>query len=185
MQGLPEPLSPPVLQGQIQTAAGRGAEPSQEGLQGLTGLGLERLQPWRQGLELGGNGVGRVMPVPRIEATGLPPARDAVLLQLQQQVLDSRGRAAANGQGHRFAEAKTAQTEAHRDSTAPSSWHGSQWRAAHTGNWWHDGDTTERSPSHNGTGQLLDHDLRLPDEQGGFRAHGRDPRIHGLQRGHG
>ena len=34
-----------------------------------------------------------------------------------------------------------------------------------------------------GAWQLLDHHLRLPDEQGGFRTDGRNPRINGIQPG--
>ena len=40
-----------------------------------------------------------------------------------------------------------------------------------------------RPGAHDAAWQLLDHHLRLPDEQGGFRAHGRDPRGHGLPPG--
>ena len=55
--------------------------------------------------------------------------------------------------------------------------------ARDAGNWSHDGDTTaphHRTRGGSRTRQLLDHHLRLPDEQGGFRAHGRDPGSNGL-----
>jgi len=49
---------------------------------------------------------------------------------------------------------------------------------AHTGKWSDDGHILERTIRIRcgiRARQLLDHHLRLPDEQGGFRAHGRDP----------
>ena len=49
VQWLPQPLPPPVVQRQVQAAAGRGTQAGQQGVEGLEGIG-------GQGLEFGHEG---------------------------------------------------------------------------------------------------------------------------------
>ena len=113
MQGNPEPLAPPVVQGQIQAAAGRRRKRCQQRLQGLQGLGGQVPQTGGQGLKFGSDGSGGELTVSGVEATGLTDPGQAVLLHLHQQVLHGRSGAAADRQGHGLGEGKGQQTQFH------------------------------------------------------------------------
>ena len=113
VQRLPQPLAPPVVQGQVQAAAGRRAQAGQQRFEGLQGLGRQALELGHEGRQLGGNGVGLVGAQARVKASGFAPSDQAVLLDFHQQVLH-RGRGApADGQGHGLGEGKTLQPNSH------------------------------------------------------------------------
>ena len=112
-QRLTQPLPPPVVQGQIDGAAGRRRERLQQRVEGLERLRDGALEGRQDGLQFGGQVVSAVGPVTGVEAAGLAAAGDAVVLEFQQQVLDGGGGAAADGQGHHLGEREAAQAAAH------------------------------------------------------------------------
>ena len=128
MQRLVQPFAPPIVQGQIQAATGRGAQGGQQGLQGLQGLGRQERKLGANRLQLRRNSIGVVMAVAGLEAAGFADAREPVVLKAHQQVLHRRRGAAADSQGHGLGELKALQAQAHGFSglpwNEPSSWHG-------------------------------------------------------------
>ena len=112
-QRRPQPLAPPIVQGQIQAAPGRRAQSGEQGFEGLAWFAAAGFEQRKHGLQFGRDGGGLVAAMARIQATGFADAADAVLLHHHQQMLHRGGGAPADRQRHGLGEGKVPQAAAH------------------------------------------------------------------------
>ena len=110
---LTQVLTPPIPERQINGAAGRWAEPSQQRIELLRVLRVQRLQSGQNSQQFLLHRIQRKSAMPCLEPACLAAADPTVLLQFQLQAHDRCRGAATDGERHIFGQRKPLQGPGH------------------------------------------------------------------------